>query len=86
MAKSEIEDGYASIGVCPHMFFLFSDHLHQVCKRIYAISFAISRKIVTSKYNLHILLSIPLPSMIICNPPNPDHAQVKVGHTHARYR
>ena len=65
------------------MFFLFSDHLHQVCKQSYAVSCAISCKIVMSKYNLLVSLSITHSSMIMCNRPHPDHAQVNVGHTHA---
>ena len=64
----------------PHMFFLFSDDLHQVCKRIYAVLFAISCKTVMS--NLLISLSITHSSMIICNCPHSEHAQVNVGHTH----
>ena len=60
------------------MFFLLSDHLHQVCKRIHAVSFAISCKIVMSKYNLLVSLSITHSSMIMCDRPHPDHAQVKV--------
>ena len=79
----KIKDAYASSGTCPHMFFLFSDDLHQVCKRIYAVLFTICCKIVMSKYNLLISLSITHSSMIICNCPHPDHAQVNVGHTHA---
>ena len=62
------------------MFFLFSDHLH---KQIYAISCVISCKIVMSKYNLLVSLSITHLSMIMCNCPHSDHAQVNVGHTHA---
>ena len=69
--------------MCPHKFFLFSDHLHQVRKRIYAVSYATSCKIVMSKYNLLISLSMTHSSMIMCNGPHPDHAQVKVGHTQA---
>ena len=80
MAKS---DHHASSGMCPHMFFLFSDHLHQVCKQIYAVSCAISCKIVMSKYNLLVSLSVTHSSMIMCNRPHPDHTQINVGHTHA---
>ena len=65
------------------MFFLFSDHLHQVCKQIYAVSCTISCKIVMSKYNLFVSLSITHSSMIMCNRPHPDHTPVNVGHTHA---
>ena len=79
MAKS---DHHASSGMCPHMFFLFSDHLHQVCKQIYAVSCAISCKIVMSKYNLLVSLSVTHSSMIMCNRPHPDRTQVN-GHTHA---
>ena len=85
MAKSDHQDegelrfkSYVSAHVL-----LVSDHLHQVCKRIYTASFAISCNIVMSKYNLLISLSITHSSMIICNRPHPDHAQAKVGHTHA---
>ena len=78
-----MKDAHASNGMCPHMFFLFTDHLHQVCKQIYAVSCAISCKIVMSKYNLLVSLSITHSSTIMCNRPHPDHAQVNVGHTHA---
>ena len=78
-----IKDAHASSGMCPHMFFLFSNHLHQVCKQIYAVSCAISCKIVMSKYNLLVSLSITHSSMIMCNHPHPDHALVNVGYTHA---
>ena len=79
----KIKDAYASSGMCPHKLFLFSDHLHQVCKRIYAVSFAISCKIVMSKYNLLVSLSMTHSSMIMWNGPHSDHAQVKVGYTQA---
>ena len=46
-------------------------------------NFAISCKIVMLEYSLLISLSITHSSMIVCNRPHPDHAQVKVGHTHA---
>ena len=78
-----MKDAHSSNGMCPHMFFLFTDHLHQVCKQIYAVSCAISCKIVMSKYNLLVSLSITHSSKIMCNRPHPDHAQVNVGHTHA---
>ena len=85
MAKSDvkIKDAHGSSGMCPHMFFLFSDHLHQVCKQIYVVSCAISCKIVMSKYNLLVSLSITHSSMIMCNRPHHNHAQVNVGNTHA---
>ena len=69
MAKSDHQDkdAYASSGMCPHKFFLFSNHLHQACKQIYAVSFAISFQIVMSKYDLLISLSITHSSMIMCN-------------------
>ena len=66
----------------PHIFFLFSDHLHQVCKRIYTVSFAISCKIVMSKYNLLISLRITHSSMIMCNRLHPDHAQALVDNSY----
>ena len=64
------------------MFLLFYDDLDQVCEQIYAVLFAISCKIVMSKYNLLISLSVTHSSMITCNCPHPDHAQVNVGHIH----
>ena len=78
-----IKDAHASSGMCLHMFFLFSGHLHQVCKQIYAVSCAISCKIVMSKYDLLVSLSITRSSMIMCNRAHPNHAQVNVGYTHA---
>ena len=79
----KIKDAYASNGMRPHKFFLFSDHLRQVCirKRTHAVSFAISCKIVMSKYSLLISLNMTHSSLIMYNGPHPDNAQVKVGRT-----
>ena len=85
MAKSDHQDQGClrfKWNVSAHVLLVFRP-LASVCKRIYTVSFAISCKIVMSKYNLLVSLGITHLSMIMCNLPHPDHVQVKVGHTHA---
>ena len=83
MAKSDHQDQGELRFKSDVSVHVFSDRLHRVCKRIYTVSFAFSCKIVISKYNLLISLSITHSSMIMCDRPHPDHAQANVGHTHA---
>ena len=82
MAKSDHQDQG-----CPRFKWNVSAHVLLVCdhlhKQIYAISCVISCKIVMSKYNLFVSLSISHSSMIMCNRPHSDHAQVNLGHTYA---
>ena len=63
-----------------------SAHVVLVCIRfvreLIAVSFVICCKIVMSKYNLLKSVSITRSSMFMRSCPHPDHAQVKVGHTH----